>query len=491
MHPTTRWLAVDLTGHSKKVIITQRRSLRHGSDERRLKSSCISTFSSRISSTSGSIELDDIPKVEPIHCQLSKNKGEAETRVSSDCSAKNISLVNTEGSCSPEFFDIFPEIGQEGNDSDSMENESGVKKQRSKSRKDRGRLIVLTKYTNDGVDEQDDLLNADKIPSRTVQKIPSSIQSHVMPQSPTTPNSIKLTFPWRKYNERESMPKNSKTLKNPRFEKILVPDDLDYWLPSSYEELMNEEKTEDSISNLLEMSNTFGQKAPDIQEKDLHERYVKLKDKMKEIQRPTNLCAPKSLSQRKSECDFNTSKKSTKIKSRFFVRNKKNSSTKKLMLSKINLMVPKDNSKEPSHNEEIISYNSSATPLEGINEMKSGERLTDPTGFLVYKPREIKAQPKNKHEMEAIGFIDHEFQFVLPNCDLEPTKKTKNILSLEKLNIFKLLEKESPHQPDIDKSFALNLIKEITEIEMSKYQHDPLMKKVVTKILEKGTLQSK
>ncbi|CAI2364825.1 unnamed protein product [Moneuplotes crassus] len=297
---------------------------------------------------------------------------------------------------------------------------------------------------------------------------------------------VKPSFP-RKWNHQgNKFSQKPKTLKFIDTTKIMSPNHIDYWLPSSFEEILQEEDSSDYEFDEKKTSLDDSVKGynPETHYADPCVRYKKLQKFMRNEQKSCRNSQSENQYKRKSECINKNLKNSVTMKNKFSGRSQNICSTKDLSLNKAKFLDSRNSRNSVSHHDRTISYNSSIDSENGIREVSLEGNLESPSHFMVNNTRVIRPQTKKKHEREVIGFIDHKYQFVLPNCDLQP--KEESILSLEKLNIFKLLGKESPNE-EVSRRIALNIIKEITRAEARKYRHHPLMYKFVSKILDQDT----
>ena len=178
---------------------------------------------------------------------------------------------------------------------------------------------------------------------------------------------------------------------------------------------------------------------------------------------------------------------STKISyQRRIYRRPKNPTTKKYRIGKGNLFIQstRKQTEDQSRNNSALLPKAPTTPTVDAAEIDSSNECEDSPAIKLKRTKSLSESRKCKINLErdAIGYIDSDFNFVVPNFDLREHEQEQYI-NLDKLNIFKALGIENSPVKKNDKFKALEIIKQITMAEYLKYKEDPVLKKVVKKIL--------
>lgn len=111
------------------------------------------------------------------------------------------------------------------------------------------------------------------------------------------------------------------------------------------------------------------------------------------------------------------------------------------------------------------------------------EEIESPSSKLK-RTKSLTRQQKSKSEFErdSIGYINDNFEFVVPTVDLTEYIEGYT-LSFDKLNIFRALGLESPSNEIQDKKISNNIIQDIIQNEFGKYKNNPQLRRIVGKIL--------
>ena len=144
---------------------------------------------------------------------------------------------------------------------------------------------------------------------------------------------------------------------------------------------------------------------------------------------------------------------------------------------------------DQSRNSELYIQNSSMSPKLDMTELESDEGSMDsPSGKIRRTQKSSRKKKfKNNLEREAIGYIDDNYHFILPDLDLEEKTEDK-YLGFDKINLFKTFGLSTPSQQPLEKMVAVQIVKEIVNKEIQKYDKDPHMKSLVQKILGQNEL---
>ena len=137
-------------------------------------------------------------------------------------------------------------------------------------------------------------------------------------------------------------------------------------------------------------------------------------------------------------------------------------------------------------NSECLADNISTNSNLDISEIKLDKESWE-SPFAKLKTNQFSHRQKkfkNNNKREAIGFINDEYTFVIPNYNLA-TQQEEDYLGFEKLNIFGLFPSKKQHISQKNKRISLEIIGKIVNREIEKYQENPYMHKIVAKILGK------
>jgi len=139
-----------------------------------------------------------------------------------------------------------------------------------------------------------------------------------------------------------------------------------------------------------------------------------------------------------------------------------------------------------SRNSESLPQNTSTNPAMDISELESDEGSLDSPSNKLRTQTTRKQKCKKGLEREVIGYLDNNYNFIVPNINLNmPMDK---YLSLDKINLFKTFGIGVTTDESLERLVAIRIVKRIVQKEISKYQDDLVMKRFVENILGRGKL---